>query len=549
MQARKIHTPSKFFDGRRLADVSMALAAVLFLSDAPAQGQLLLPSDQLWHQDTPGVPDAESAGAEPGDRFGGTTISGDFDGDGFDDIATSSRTEEIAGFFDVGSVNVLYGAADGLTVDRAQLWHEGFGGLEGAPADADVFGSALAACDFDGDGRDELAIGVHGKDIGGTIDAGRVHVLYGTEAGLSIARYQHWDEGSTFGLSAPETSGLLGFALACGDFDADDYDDLAIGSPGAVFGVDGGSVTVLYGSDLGLTNTRAEEWSQNTPDVGGSSEDGDFFGGALTTGDFNADGYQDLAIGVYGEDLPSGSNAGVVNVLYGTANGLSSSGSQFLSQDFPGLYCAAPEAGDHFGQALAAGDFNADGVDDLAVGSPGEDVGGTPDSGLVILFDGSASGLFPFAGDRHCVHSAAPLREGTEFGFVLTSGDLNADGIGDLVVGTPYQRLDPDVYGQEGGVLIVFGGTDEAPIVRETLLLTQGTPGVPGDPVSPDWFAHSVAIGDFDGSGFDDLVVGSPRDDVPDISEAGSVNVFYSSVLFVDGFESGDTQGWRSSTN
>src|SRR5947199_351050 len=90
-------------------------------------------------------------------------------------------------------------------------------------------------------------------------------------------------------------------------------------------------------------------------------------------GDFNGDGSADLAVGVPGEDVGGVNGAGAVNVLYGGTGGLSATGNQLWSQDSPGVL-DAPGVSEFFGQALAIGDLNGDGRDDLAVGVPYEDV-------------------------------------------------------------------------------------------------------------------------------------------------------------------------------
>src|SRR5262245_5735108 len=94
---------------------------------------------------------------------------------------------------------------------------------------------------------------------------------------------------------------------------------------------------------------------------------------SLASGDFNLDGFVDLAVGVPNEDIGSVADAGAVNVIYGGFSGLSSANNQFLSQDSTGVD-DDPETFDLFGYALAAGDFNGDGFDDLAVGVIGEDI-------------------------------------------------------------------------------------------------------------------------------------------------------------------------------
>src|SRR5262249_11258138 len=152
-----------------------------------------------------------------------------------------------------------------------------------------------------------------------------------------------------------------GLALASGDFNGDGFDDLAIGVPTQDVGmaVSAGAVCVLYGSPAGLTDVGNQLWSQDSPGVLDAAEGSDSFGPSLTTGDFDGDGFDDLAIGVEGEDLGAIDAAGAVNVLYGTASGLSDVGNQFWTQDSPGILGAA-ESAELFGSILASGDFNGD---------------------------------------------------------------------------------------------------------------------------------------------------------------------------------------------
>ena len=108
--------------------------------------------------------------------------------------------------------------------------------------------------------------------------------------------------------------------------------------------------------------------------------------------DFDNDGFADLAVGVPREGVGTAELAGAVNVLDGSANGLTGAGSQLLFQGGGGVSDAA-EPFDFFGNALAAGDFDNNGFIDLAVGVPGEDIGAIADAGAVNVLYGSASGL------------------------------------------------------------------------------------------------------------------------------------------------------------
>ena len=137
-------------------------------------------------------------------------------------------------------------------------------------------------------------------------------------------------------------------------------------------------------------------WDQDDFWGDSDAETFDAFGSALAAGDFDGDGWDDLAIGVPQEDVTVGgyiSNAGIVQVLYGGPSGLSTAGLQAWCQGGCDGLLDTAEEGDQFGYALAAGDFNADGRDDLAVGVPGEDVGAVTDAGAVNVIYGSAAGL------------------------------------------------------------------------------------------------------------------------------------------------------------
>jgi hypothetical protein len=178
------------------------------------------------------------------------------------------------------------------------------------------------------------------------------------------------------------------------DFNNDGFADLAVGAfledVGSI--ENAGAVNVLYGGAPGLTGSGSQFFTQNTAGVGGNAEEGDTFGSALAAGDFNHDGFADLAVGARGESVGTAIGAGAVNVLYGGAPGLTGSGSQLFTQNSAGAGDSA-ETGDLFGYALTAGDFNHDSFADLAVGVFGESVGIALEAGAVNVLYGGAAGL------------------------------------------------------------------------------------------------------------------------------------------------------------
>jgi hypothetical protein len=366
-------------------------------------------------------------------------------------------------------VNVLYGSAGGPQVDSPadQFWSQESPGMVGLAEHRDWFGYALAAGDFDHDGFADLAVGVRGEDDGGESipRAGAMDVIYGTSAGLASPGNQHITQDTAGMQDQAEPYDRLGSSLASADFNGDGYDDLAIGVPyeGIGSASSAGAVQIMFGSADGLqaTNPDDEFWNQGSPDVQDTAETGDLFGIGLAAADFNGDGWPDLAVGVGGEDMVTASDAGAVQVLYGSSAGLQATNpdDQFWSQGSGGLGDSA-EPADRFGIELAAGDFNADGFGDLAVGVPFEDVGSVQDAGAVQVMYGSSAGLQATSPDDQVwtqgsngVQDAAEI--GDQFGHGLAVGAYQGGATDDLVVGVPFEDLTTT---DQGAAAVLYGG-------------------------------------------------------------------------------------------
>jgi hypothetical protein len=171
------------------------------------------------------------------------------------------------------------------------------------------------------------------------------------------------------------------------DFSNDGVADLAIGVPGE--NGSAGAVTVLYGAGGGLSGNGSQLFTQ----VGGTPEVGDLFGAALAAGDFDNDGFADLAVGAPGEAVGAANLAGAVSVLYGSAGGLSTAWGQLFTQ-----VAGTVEATDQFGAQLAAGDFNNNGFADLAAAAPLERVGSIFAAGAISILYGAGGGLTSSSG-------------------------------------------------------------------------------------------------------------------------------------------------------
>lgn len=381
-------------------------------------------SSESWSQDTQGVPGE----AEADERFGSALAAGDFDGDGFDELAIGVPSDLDAEGDAVGAVIVLFGSASGLTTAGAQRWTQDTAGISGVAEAGDLFGQALAGADFDGDGFDDLGIGAPGEnrsEVPPWPAEGAVHALYGTASGLGTGDDGLW-VGSDLGVG---TTSFFGSTLAAGPLlDGDATAELVVGIPGAG-GVYHGAIRVFRGGAGGLSSSDVESES--------GDQAGEFLGGSVAIGDLNGDGFADLAVGAPGFDLGGLLDVGRVKVFFGGFAALI----PWLSLDqesaeVPGL----AEEGDRLGRALAIGDFDGNGHSDLAIGAPEEDWAATVDAGALLVIHFAASGPMPVPlnqqlsrGDLHSDGSGLE----DHFAFALAAGDFDATGHADLAIGVP----------------------------------------------------------------------------------------------------------------
>jgi hypothetical protein len=375
------------------------------------------------------------AGAVYGDpqigaAFGSALAVGDFDLDGYDDLAVGAPGWDEVTLRDAGLVVVLYGSSEGLIIREGSFLLLLSRGAR--------FGSALAAGGFDRSGADDLAVGApywSTRRNPATPEVGGVSVLYGSRFGFSR---QWWYQGSTGVAQSPDQLDHFGTALAVGDFDFDGRDDLAVGAPGErvprYLGADrAGVVHVMYGSDDGLTADRDQLWGQSSRGIASNPEQDDGFGSALAAGDLDHDLYDDLVVGAPGETddrCPAAcSRAGAVHVLYGTETGLRTPRGRILRPPW-----SQQPTDFEYGSALAIGDLDGDRFDDLAIGVPGWRSEAGLVLGLVRIQFGSGDGLDTQTGYELRVPGG---QEATRFGHALSAGDFDGNFVADLAVGAP----------------------------------------------------------------------------------------------------------------
>jgi len=493
----------------------------------------MLGQDELLTQNTSGVLDI----VEAGDRFGQTLAVNDLNGDGIDDLVIGAPDETISGRRSQGKVHIIFGSATGLTSSGSQekksIREESF----------IRFGRAIALGNLDGDDLVDLVVGVRDSFSGQAPGAGSVEILFGKTVSAPFQFINQDFQGIAFVdlIASPIDAGDdFGAAIAIADFNGDGFDDAAISAPldlkptSSNSNFRPGSVSILYrdGATLGTPGSLPTQLiDRDTPGILGRNEHLARFGEQLATGDFDGDGFQDLAISVPRANGTFEVDTGAVQILYGSTNGISTR-DQILGQGeatFAGPDVA--ERGDGVGEAIAAGDFNGDGVTDLAVGAPGENSG----AGLVMIYLGNRNTGF-VNGDAQVIRQfqlqLGSSEAGDNFGDVLAAGDLNNDGFDDLAISSPGEDFNNK---RNSGIAHVIFGSASGLDVSSNRLIDQDDPQVPDTAEDNDRFGQSLAIGNFDGQGNAELVVGVPSEDVTTSSgdkfNAGGVHVIPEEVI------------------
>jgi hypothetical protein len=381
-------------------------------------------------------------------NIGDPMVAGDFNADGYADLAISNQGEFVPGTDGAfaGAVWVFYGSPTGLNPTNPQHLNQDAPGIPDTMEPYDFFGAGLGTGDLNGDGYDDLAVGAPGEDLAGIVSAGLVTVLFGSPTGITTAGVSTLTQNSPGVPDDDEANDFFGNGLAIGDVTGDGYADLAVGTPGqgnASFGAESGMLTLVRGAPTGLSSTGVTALIGHKDVTNEVSE----LGYQIRIADFDGDRRGDVVV-----SAANNNPGGMVVYFPGTPAGLTKAGVRVIGQDTAGVP-GTPGDSDSFGYGFATGDVTGDGRADLLVGAASKDIGSIADAGAVYLMPGTAAGLTG-AGTRMLTQDALTIRRygrpvGGEkpdpydyFGKSVSILDLDGSGGLDMLVGSDLEDLD-----------------------------------------------------------------------------------------------------------
>jgi hypothetical protein len=466
--------------------------------------------------------------------------AGDINGDGIDDLIIGAFNASPNGINAAGQSYVVFGRTTGFAPSLNLSTLNGTNGfaINGIAAN-DLSGySVSGAGDINGDGIDDLIIGAFNASPNGNSFVGQSYVVFGRTTGFAPSLNLSTLNGSNGfrinGINADDFSGIS--VSSAGDINGDGIDDLIIGAFDAnpnginaagqsyvVFGRSTGFAASLNLSTLNGTNGFA---------INGIAA-GDSSGLSVSSaGDINGDGIDDLIIGAFGADPNGNGLAGQSYVVFGRTTGFAPSLNLSDLNGTNGFAINGIAAGDSSGISVSnAGDINGDGIDDLIIGATAASPNGNSFVGQSYVVFGRSTGFAPSLNlstlngtNGFAINGIAT---GDQSGISVSSaGDINGDGIDDLIIGAT--AADPNGIDRAGQSYVVFGkSTGFAPALNLSTLNNTNGFRINGIATGDNSGLSVSSAGDINADGIDDLIIGAPSADPNSNSHAGQSYVIY----------------------
>jgi len=466
--------------------------------------------------------------------------AGDVNSDGIDDLIIGAHHAVANGQIQAGKAYIVFGGESvGASGSFALSSIDGSNGfaLYGTET-SDLCGISVASAgDVNGDGIGDVIVGAEGADPGTGDFAGKSYVVFGRNVGedgpfpLAINSFQ-LDGSDGFvlnGVLAYESGGRP--VCSPGDVNDDGFDDLIVSASlaGRNAQLRAGKCYVVFGGPaIGASGAIAlSTLSGSTGFVVNGVNAEDLCGRSVSgAGDINGDGIDDVIIGAIRADPALRADAGKSYVVFGAAGiGASSSFSPSSLSGPNGFTLNGVDAGDYSGESVAcAGDVNGDGHDDLVIGAIRADPNGDKSGETYVVFGGpgvGAAGSIDLSDLNGTNGFVLPgINPGDESGdWVSSAGDINGDGVDDVLIGTPL--ADPNGKNAAGQTYVVFGGQGIGASGSLSLAALDGRNGFVCNGIDPvDQSGWSVCLaGDLNHDGVDDIAIGAPhaRDDAGDV--------------------------------